>query len=86
MNRREEWLADRHRFLKLVGERDPQGDLPVAIRIDLTPEQVAVMAPGVSDFDAMRAACQTFLENWLAPELKRLDAHLKFKHNESVQA
>lgn len=77
--RRDEWLADRRDFLRLVTDRDPTGELPIAIRLDLTPAEVAVMAPGLTDFDEMRAACTTWIQNWLAPEVTRMQLHLKGK-------
>lgn len=77
--RREEWLTDRRHFLQLVTDRDPTGELPIAIRIDLTPQQVAVMAPGLTDFDEMRAACTRWVQNFLAPEVTRMERVLKDK-------
>ncbi len=83
MTSREEWLADRRRFVRLVTERDPQGDLPIAIRLDLTPEQVAVMAPGISDYDEMRDVCLAWIKNFLAPSIDRMERHLAFEHRRS---
>lgn len=74
-----EWLADRANFQKLLGERDPQGDLPIAIRLDLTPEEVGVMAPGVTDFDEKRMVCATWVRNFLAKDVERMGRVLAYK-------
>lgn len=77
--RHDEWRADRKAFLKLLTDHDPYGPIPVAIRLDLTPEQVAAIAPGITDFDGQRDACQTFVWNFLAPEVDRMQRHLEWK-------
>lgn len=79
MTTKQEWARDKAHFLRLIQDHDPESDIPVAIRLDLTREQAKVMAPGVEDFDELRIACATWVANWLAPEMARLDAHLAFK-------
>ncbi len=79
MNRHADWLADRHNFLKLLTGRDETGDIPVAVRVDIPNRYAQAMAPGVTDFDELRLACSQWVENWLAPELARMDAHLSWK-------
>lgn len=74
-----EWQKDRKAFLRLLTDHDPEGDIPVAIRLDLSPEEARVMAPGVEDFDELRLACATWIQNWLAPEVERLHSHLIWK-------
>lgn len=79
MTRRAEWEADRANFLRLIQDQDIAGDVPVAIRLDITPEQAAVMAPGVTDYEELRVRCTQFVYNWLAPEMVRLHDHLAWK-------
>lgn len=74
-----EWAADKANFLKLITDRDDLGDVPVAIRVDLPHRYAAVMAPGVTDFDELRYACSTWVENFLAPEIDRMQRHLEWK-------
>lgn len=78
MTTHKEWLDDRASFLRLVGIRDPQGDVPVAIRLDLTREQAELMAPGVEDFDQLRFRCAEWVRNFLANEVDRMERHLEF--------
>lgn len=74
-----EWRKDRDNFMRLIRDFDDTSDIPVAIRLDLTREQAKVMAPGVEDFEELRLACATFVGNWLAPEIVRLENHLNWK-------
>lgn len=74
-----DWKKDRDNFLRLLTDFDDTSDIPVAIRLDLTREQAKVMAPGVEDFEELRLACATWVSNWLAPEIVRLEDHLSFK-------
>lgn len=83
MTRHAEFAADKANFLKLITDRDESGDVPVAIRVDLPHRYAAVMAPGVTDFDELRYACATFVQNWLGPEIDRLHAHLEWKASQT---
>lgn len=79
MTSHKEWLDDRASFIRLIGDRDPQGDVPVAIRLDLTPDEVAVMAPGVTDFDEKRLICTTWVRNFLSADVERMGRVLAWK-------
>lgn len=79
MTRHAEWQTDRANFLRLIQDQDVTGDVPVAIRVDITPAQAAVMAPGVTDWEELRFACTRFVANWVAPEMKRMYDHLEWK-------
>lgn len=74
-----DWKKDRQNFLRLLTDFDDTSDIPVAIRLDLTRDQAKVMAPGVEDFEELRLACATWVQNWLAPEIERLHSHLIWK-------
>ena len=75
-----EWQKDRKAFLTLLTDTpDTDTPVPLAIRIDLPRHYSAVMAPGVTDWDELRLACSQWVENWLAPEMSRMDAHLAWK-------
>jgi hypothetical protein len=70
---------DAANFLRLVTDRDPEADIPLAIRLDITPDQAEVMAPGVEDYDERRRLCTLWLENFLmAFPLRKLPDHLEY--------
>lgn len=75
-----EWKKDRARFLRLIQDHDPYSDIPVAIRLDLTPEEARVIVGHeIEDFEEARIRCATFVQNFLAPEVDRLRSHLAWK-------
>ena len=79
MTRHAEWEADKANFLRLIKDMDPKADIPVAIRIDIPNHIARLMAPGVDDYHELRIACSQWVENWLAPEVDRMQAHLAWK-------